>query len=434
MAREDGQMAQLDDRPRQGGLDRILILSNRYPPYYKGGYSLSCRLVADELAQRGYKVHVLTSNWLPSREQLVMSSVELVEDNVHRRLHIRERPSRHPLRQRWQHLKWAVAARLDYQITHQLMQDLSPDIVYIWNMSHLALSPLDAVQDLGLPFVLDVGDYWLLQRYQELYTEPDSQRQRYRLFVHGLKSFNPLQFSHILANSCTLKQRYVKSGFPAEQITVIPRSVPAHFVRESPARVPKHPSVKLLFAGRVTEAKGVHLAIQTVALLNGEMFTELSQFVRLDIVGDGEESYVQSLREQVASLGLAQAVHFLGRLAQEELIERYPYYDIVLIPAVWFEPFGRSALEAMAQGVCVIASDRGGPAEQITHGQNGLLVPPEDPRAMAQAVISLIRDEAQRDRIRRAAIATVRENYTLESVVERVEAYLQAALAQRRLA
>ena len=54
------------------------------------------------------------------------------------------------------------------------------------------------------------------------------------------------------------------------------------------------------------------------------------------------------------------------------------------------KPFGGVVMEAMAQGLCVIASDQGGPAEHNSHGETGLLVPVEDPSEMAQAVMSLI--------------------------------------------
>ena len=80
----------------------------------------------------------------------------------------------------------------------------------------------------------------------------------------------------------------------------------------------------------------------------------------------------------------------------------------------------------------LVASDRGGPAEIITHEQNGLLVKPEDPAAIARAVVNLAQNRDLANRIRHAAIATVRERYSLDKVGDQVEAYLKTVLATYR--
>jgi glycosyltransferase involved in cell wall biosynthesis len=406
-------------------LKRILVLSNRYYPYYKGGYSLECKAITDELINRGYDVHVLTSNWHAPKKQ--------VDGNIYRLLHIREPAGRHPLYRRWKDLQWALTNPTDYRTAHRLMQSLAPDIVYVWNMGHLSLSPLAAAQDLGLPLVFALADYWLLKRYRELYLEPNQLKRAYRLLIHGLKSFNPLQFPYLIVNNPVLKQYYVKAGFPAEHISVIPAGLQAHFILDTPHAVANRSTIELLYAGRLSKEKGVDLAIRTVALLNQELASELDRPVHLDIVGAGDPSYVGYLQELAASLDLQQAVRFIGKLSQEELIDRYKHYDAVLMPYIWVEPFGGVSIEAMAQGTCVIASDHGGPARNITHGHDGLLVPPEDPRAIARAVIDLVQDGDLRDRIRHAAVATVRKHYSLDKVGDQVEAYLNATLAKHHL-
>ncbi len=401
---------------------KILIISNRYPPYFQGGYDLRCKSVADGLKERGYDVQVLTSDWQAPKRQTT--------GNVHRLLHIREPASHQALYQRWQHVQWALTGRVDYDVTRHLLQAWRPDIVYVWNMGHLSLAPLAAVQELGVPVVFDLGDYWLLQRHQELVQESDWRKRTYRLWVQGIKSFDTSRFTHILVNSTILKQQYIASGFSPEHIEVIPRGLPAHFILDTPCPISPRSTYQFLCAGRLSEAKGIHLAIQTIALLNHPMAGELGKPAQLDIVGDGTPAYMQSLYGLASSLGLQQAIRFVGKVSQEELIDSYKHYDAVLIPSVWVEPFGGITIEAMAQGTCVIASERGGPAEHIVHGRNGILVPPEDPRAMALAVVNLMQDDDLRDRIRRAAIATVRERYALDKVCDQVEAYLEQALIE----
>ncbi len=402
-------------------LKRILVLSNRYYPHYKGGYSLQCKAIVDELINREYDVQILTSNWQVDKGQ--------IDGNVYRLLHIRESAKQHPLSRRWQHFQRAFISRIDYRIARRLILSLSPDIIYIWNMGHLSLSPLAAAQDLGLPLVFTLADYWLLQCYQELCLEPNRYKRNYRLFIHGLKYFDPIQCPYSIVTNPILKHHYVKAGFPTEHLAVIPAGLQNHFILDTLSPPADRSTIELLYAGRLSKEKGIPYAIQTVALLNQDLRSELDMPVRLDIVGAGDSSYERHLRELVASLDLQQTVRFVGKLSQDELIDRYKCYDAVLMPYTWVEPFGGITIEAMAQGTCVIASDHGGPAEIITHRHDGLLVPPKDPRAIAQAVIDLIQNQDLREHIRHAAIATARERYSLDKVGDQVETYLNAALA-----
>ena len=77
-----------------------------------------------------------------------------------------------------------------------------------------------------LPIVFDLGDYWLLQRCNELYLETNKYKRIYRLLVHGLSSFYPFEFTHLLTISNALKNQYTEIGFPNSHISVIPRGFP----------------------------------------------------------------------------------------------------------------------------------------------------------------------------------------------------------------
>lgn len=82
----------------------------------------------------------------------------------------------------------------------------------------------------------------------------------------------------------------------------------------------------------------------------------------------------------------------LGWLNHSELSERYAAASVVAVPSVWEEPFGLTALEAMASGRPVVASARGGLMETVVDGETGLLVPPGNPHALAAAIRALLTD------------------------------------------
>lgn len=147
---------------------------------------------------------------------------------------------------------------------------------------------------------------------------------------------------------------------------------------------------------QLTEWKGQEEAIRAVALLH-----ERQPNVRLLIVGSAKfqaarldnAAYAERLRALPAELGIAGAVRFLGERGDVREILRA--LDILLVPS-WKEAFGRIVVEGMAMELPVIATAVGGPVEIIHHEIDGLLAPPRDPVAWADAVEGLMVDPAQR--------------------------------------
>jgi len=396
---------------------RVFVISSYYPPYYQGGYELNCQKVVDELRERQHQLLVVTSDWQAEKET--------GQDFVRRLLHVHSFKGLDGPKRRSSQLHQAVTGYQDYRIVKRLSREFQPDVAYVWCMSGLSLAPLMALRRSNVPMVFDLGDYWLLERWTELFQEADRPKRLYRSAIHGGFRFESLELDHLLTNSDVLKKQYVENGFPAEAITVIPRGLACSDIAEELAPLTYGREMRLLYVGRLTEVKGVHIAIEAVARLAQETRLET---VLLDIVGSGEAGYEERLRQMVASLGLGSNVCFRGHLPHRDLMASYRQYHALLFPAIWVEPFGGVVVEAMAQGVCVIASDQGGPAEHISHGENGLLVPVEDPGALAQAVTSLIESPEHTWQMRQAAIETVRSRYAFDTIADRIEAYLYAVV------
>lgn len=109
----------------------------------------------------------------------------------------------------------------------------------------------------------------------------------------------------------------------------------------------------------------------------------------LTIAGSGPES--QRLRQMVQDMGLAQAVHFAGRLERDAMAALYRSADIMVNPSL-ADNMPNSILEAWASGVPVVSTNVGGIPHLARHGVNASLVPPSDPSAMAQECITLLSD------------------------------------------
>lgn len=141
----------------------------------------------------------------------------------------------------------------------------------------------------------------------------------------------------------------------------------------------------ILYSGRLTEKKGVHYLLRAFALLN-----EKHGNLRLVYCGRGEME--AELKSMVQSMGLSGKVIFAGPIPHHDLAKYYALCDVLAVPST-YENLGLAPLEAMSAGRPVVASDTGGLPEIIRDMENGILVPPADPRSLADALLKLIDDE-----------------------------------------
>jgi glycosyltransferase involved in cell wall biosynthesis len=121
---------------------------------------------------------------------------------------------------------------------------------------------------------------------------------------------------------------------------------------------------------------------------------------RLTIVGTGP--LTDPLLEMAAQLGVGHAVTITGWQTASRLAAEFTRSDVALVPSLWPEAFGLAALEALAAGCPVVATAAGGLTDVVQHEETGLLVPPGEPAALADAVNRLLADRPLRERLSRA--------------------------------
>ncbi|MBJ7354221.1 MAG: glycosyltransferase family 4 protein [Thermoleophilaceae bacterium] len=169
----------------------------------------------------------------------------------------------------------------------------------------------------------------------------------------------------------------------------------------------------LTVIGQITPWKAQDVAIRTLAAVK-----PMLPGAKLVIVGsvkfEGETRFENGrfeddLRELAAALCVANDLMFTGEVSDVEPL--LASSDIVLMPS-WEEPFGRAAVEAMACGKPVIATNVGGPSEFIEHGRNGMLATPGVIEEWAEAVLTLAADEQLRAKLGESARNTARSRFT----------------------
>jgi glycosyltransferase involved in cell wall biosynthesis len=168
-----------------------------------------------------------------------------------------------------------------------------------------------------------------------------------------------------------------------------------------------HDPVTVGLIGQISPHKGHDDAIEAIRQLRGKF--------RLLIAGKGDASYETELRRKAEGL----PVEFVGFVTLPDFFHQT---DIVIAPS-WEEPFGIVLLEAMAAGIPVIATDRGGPAEIVC----GMLVPPRNPTALAEAIQAVRPGEFVRQ-----AREHVEKNFDLRKWIPRVEEFYSRVLQDPR--
>lgn len=230
----------------------------------------------------------------------------------------------------------------------------------------------------------------------------------------------------ISTHTATLLRKLV----PEVEPTIIPFGAAVEAEAAPPVNdEPLHSGLRLLFVGRLVERKGVHVLLDALALLPEE------PPIRLEIVGDGPER--EPLERRARSLGIQDRVTFRGFVPREELEDRLRGCDVLTLPAITdskgdVEGLGVVLLEAMGFGKPVVASLSGGITDIVRPGENGLLVPPGDAAALAAALEGFARDPRGVRSLGEAARQDVRERFSWDSILDRLEAVYTSVSSRAR--
>ncbi len=176
--------------------------------------------------------------------------------------------------------------------------------------------------------------------------------------------------------------------------------------------------------GRLEESKGQDVLLDAFARIYAD-------FPRAHLVFAGNPppehaGYDAQLKQRARDLKVMDRCHFIGFQADTAPI--FAALDVVVL-ASRREAFGLVLLEAMAMGVPIVATAAGGVPEIIQDGVNGLLVPPGDPQALAEALKRLLKSEGLREKLARNGSRVVREKFSLKVHIESLERHFQELIS-----
>jgi glycosyltransferase involved in cell wall biosynthesis len=200
---------------------------------------------------------------------------------------------------------------------------------------------------------------------------------------------------------------FVRGFAPRAQVVVLPNSVALPSADTGAAEE----EGRILFLGRLEEAKGVFELLHACALLAPRF-----PAIRLVLGGEGD---FDAVRRRASELGVAGRIELPGWIGPEQRTHELRRAQVFCLPS-HAEGLPMALLEAMAAGKAVVASSIGGIPEAISDGDNGLLVPPSASQALAAALAGLLADDALRGRMGRRARETVEQHYSQDAVGARL--------------
>ncbi len=386
---------------------RILVITNYYPPYYKGGYELACRDCCEFLASRGHQIFILSGHYgldFPQKaavyeEMKAVRSLKYIDYTVS------------------SYLGKCRVERHNYYVTERAIWSVKPDIVYIWNMQAVSLAPVLAAAKSGVKRIFEIGDLW-----PGIYID-DYMTTKVKAFI---KSVLPCvvggraDVSPVIAVSKWIGVEMAQK-YGSKRVYVVPNGIkePLNIKTER-----NHNVTKYIFTGRIDPQKGIETAIDAFAKLVRNNAITNFQF---DIYGSGDDIYMEHCMQLVDKYGLESCIKFQGRV--DDVINLYADYDIMIMPTTMREPFGMVTVEAMAAGLAVIATNKYGPAEIIADGVDGLLFAPGNSSQLAEKIALLHNDSNLYRRLAAAARKKYLDNYQLEFIKNKIEKILIAEIS-----
>ncbi len=239
-----------------------------------------------------------------------------------------------------------------------------------------------------------------------------------------------LQFADCIVAATPAEEEQLNSLYNADpkRITIIPPGVNIEHFRsvissaDAKQKVGLEPdSEMLLFVGRIEPLKAVDTILEAVYIVKMRSPEWLNR-LRLVIVGGDpsstKDSEMQRLRKMTSQLKIEQYVDFVGAKEQSLLPTYYSAATVVVMPSD-YESFGMVALEAMATGTPVIASQVGGLAHLVRDRQTGFHIPARDSEALADRIMKLLAEPCRRRRMGETASQIAKE-YVWSSIAKRI--------------
>jgi len=366
---------------------RVLQIATGFENW--GGTELHILNLSDQLQQRGYEVTIACrpGKWVESRaQQMGLATV----------------PIRVLKQQDWQ----------DFGPLRRLIREKQIDVLHVhWST--------DVVVP-GFAAVMEHVPVRILSRHM-----PYPFKNRLGTYL-----YSQVLFTHLVTVSDSVRKTLLKCGVPENRVDVIHHGTDVgKFIQttRSAQDVRKElgipvDSVAVGIVGRIAPEKGHKILMEAASIL-GDRYP-----ISYVIIGDGPDSDL--IKNMAKSLKIEDRVFFAG--FRDDVNNAILAMDIVTVPSTWNEPCSAVVQQAMALNKPVVGTLAGGTPEMIVEGETGLLVPPSDAPALAEALGKLAGDAFLRKRLGAAGRERVEALFSLQVMTDKIEELYQSEYRNSR--
>jgi glycosyltransferase involved in cell wall biosynthesis len=226
---------------------------------------------------------------------------------------------------------------------------------------------------------------------------PRAAIRQYKRAQWGIKNLN--RFSAVISPCTDAANRFLSAGLLAKTSHVLPYFCPTPLL-EQPRLAPKN--LQLTFLGRIRDYKGYDFFVDAVSRIPN---------VKGVLVGDFNPKSTDLVEALARRVGCLDRIECRAWCSRGELTQLMAETTVFVFPSIWPETLGIVGLEAMANGVPVVAFDVAGVREWLVPGKTGAMVPVKDTAAMVSAIASILADEELAARMGEAAIDRIRAKF-----------------------
>ena len=386
----------------------ICLVSQEYPPETaRGGIGTQTWNKARALVALGHTVHVVSSGGRRDRTP----RVTLIDGAVVHRIPPPDHDaSVHELAAYWLGYSWAILRYLD-----GLRATVSFDLVNFpeYGAEGFAFQ-LNRTRFNWIPVVVQLHGPLAMFADRIGWPEKDSALSTAGTFMEGwsIREADALMASSI--NIADFTARHY--GVPRDRIGVVHCGIDVDMFRPPGNGVKRSSRPSVLFIGNIAANKGIITVVEAVLRLRTKY-----PDIELRVAGQADDELMLRLQRRVNDEGASENVRFLGFVPDRAQLPRlYQHAQVFCSPAQHEVGVANVYVEAMACGCPVVASTTGGAPEAVLDGRTGLLVPPRDVIATAEAIDRLLTDERLRQRMADDGRQWVEEYFTLHKYIARV--------------
>jgi glycosyltransferase involved in cell wall biosynthesis len=381
---------------------RILLANYRY--FVSGGPERYMFNVTDVLAERGHTVIPFSIRY--TRNQPTPYAHYFVEP-LGSRSEVTFREQRLDPRTLWRTLVRLVYAPEVGRAVTRIVADTQPQVAYVLHyLRKLSPSLLVGLKKAGLPIVVRLSDYAMLcpqahclrdespctlcvsgNLWPSIYyrcvqgSSAASALNALATWYHRVRHYFDL-IDVLVTTNQFMYRMMVSAGFPEHRLQCIPTLVDGETFRPSPDFAKDD---YIAYTGRLEAVKGVHILVDTLALLRRRR-PDLDLHVKVagpDSSGSGD-GYGALLRRRVQDADLQDVVEFVGELNATEISDLLSRAQLSIVPSLWYENLPNAILESYACGTPVLASELGSLVECVQDGETGYLFRVGDASSLAE--------------------------------------------------